>query len=87
MPEPTTSNLNQIVSQIEYEVQNNDTVFPFTYARAVQPEPVPAFPMKIKESAGFNIQYLSIEQGMNNPNINSVIQDRKGNIWFGFQNG
>jgi len=87
LPELTTSDLKHIVSQVEYEIQYSDTVFPLTYERAFQPEPVPAFPMRIKEPAGINMQYLSIEQGLNSPNINSVMQDRNGYIWFGLQDG
>ena len=87
LPEPTQSNLNSIISLGEYEIQNGETVFPLSFERAKHPEPVLLYPMRIKESARINIQYLSIEQGLNNPNVNSIIQDRKGNMWLGLQNG
>ncbi len=48
-----------------------------------QPTPIPALPPHMKENAIYDIQYLDLEEGMNNSNITSILQDQEGNFWFG----
>ena len=52
-----------------------------------QPIPELALPLKMKESAISDIQYLDLNQGMNSSYVWSVIEDSKGNLWFGTGTG
>ncbi len=45
--------------------------------------PVRVMPFRSKDEAMANIQYLDVEQGLPMSYITSLIQDSKGNIWFG----
>jgi two-component system sensor histidine kinase ChiS len=50
---------------------------------AKQPKPIPALSLRMKDAAIYNIQYLDVDQGMNSSIIRSIIQDKRGNLWFG----
>ncbi|MEN8121872.1 MAG: two-component regulator propeller domain-containing protein, partial [Bacteroidota bacterium] len=54
---------------------------------ARQPKPVKALPPRMKHNAINNMQYLDIEQGMASSYVWSILEDRKGNIWFGTWEG
>jgi ligand-binding sensor domain-containing protein/class 3 adenylate cyclase len=55
--------------------------------KALQPEPKVALPGKVKEGSLFDIKYFGTEEGLVFPDIISVMQDRKGNIWLGSKGG
>lgn len=54
---------------------------------AGQPEPVPALAPRFKEAAKYDIRYLDVDQGMISSYVNSMLQDRQGNLWFGTLDG
>jgi len=54
-----------------------------SYCDFKQPEPVSAKPMRMKDAACVNIQYLGIEQGLRAPEVRSIMEDTQGNMWFG----
>ena len=45
-----------------------------------------AEPFLMKDNANLNIQYLDVDQGLNSSFVNTIIQDKKGNIWIGATN-
>ena len=71
------------VTRIEYPFQEGNSRSAPIITTALQTEPVPANPMRMKDAACFNIQYLDIEQGLPDPDIRSIMEDSKGNIWLG----
>lgn len=48
-----------------------------------EPEPLKALPMRYKDDATSSIQYLNVEQGLNYSYAYDVMEDRRGNLWFG----
>ncbi len=75
----------------EGELHNNhgtlQTGIPFTVKStstpAHEPLPVKALPMRYKDGASANIQYLDVDQGMPSSYVLSLLEDSKGNMWFG----
>lgn len=67
--------------------ENTKTEYYTKYApvvvKARQSRPIAAQPMHINENASFNIQYLDMEQGLMDGDIWSIMEDSRGNIWFG----
>lgn len=53
----------------------------------IQPVSVPASTPTFKDAATKNIQYMGIEHGLRDPNIHSLLEDHRGNIWFGGPSG
>lgn len=53
----------------------------------IEPEQIAVLPMAYKDNAQFDIQYLNVEQGLPSEDINTVIQDKRGFIWFGTKKG
>lgn len=51
------------------------------------PKSVLALPMRMKDLAALNMRYLDVDQGMNSSYIFSIIEDRRGNLWFGTWGG
>ncbi len=49
----------------------------------IQPQPVEALLPQIKENAIINMKYLNLEQGMNSADVRSILEDSRGNLWFG----
>ncbi len=49
----------------------------------VEPEPMRVMPLRAKDEAKANIQYLDVEQGLPMSYITTILKDSKGNIWFG----
>ncbi len=54
---------------------------------AKQPKPVPALPLRMKDGAICNLQYLDVDQGMNSSYVVSILEDKNGNLWFGTDGG
>jgi ligand-binding sensor domain-containing protein/serine phosphatase RsbU (regulator of sigma subunit) len=50
---------------------------------SIQPIPVQAFPPRKNDNASINMTYLDVEQGMNTSYVFSILEDRRGNLWFG----
>jgi signal transduction histidine kinase/ligand-binding sensor domain-containing protein/DNA-binding response OmpR family regulator len=50
---------------------------------ASQPPPIPALPLRIKDGAIGNFQYLDMDQGMSHDNVFSMFEDSRGYLWFG----
>jgi len=46
------------------------------------PSPTPAGPMTMKPEAITDIQSLSVSQGLKAPSVNSLLEDRRGNLWI-----
>ncbi|MCK4677653.1 MAG: SpoIIE family protein phosphatase [Bacteroidales bacterium] len=49
----------------------------------LQPQPVKAFPPRMKDNANINMKYLDVDQGMISPGVSSILEDSQGNLWFG----
>lgn len=54
---------------------------------ARQPQPVASLPLRMKDAAACNIQYLDVDQGMNSSYIWDIFEDRYGNLWFATDGG
>ncbi len=54
---------------------------------ALQPKPVLAHPLRVKDEAIANIQYLEIDQGLGTDNVGAILEDSRGYLWFGTSNG
>ena len=51
--------------------------------KAGQPKPIQAELPRFETAAIYDLQYLSVDQGMTSTYIQSVFQDSKGNLWLG----
>jgi ligand-binding sensor domain-containing protein/class 3 adenylate cyclase len=49
--------------------------------------PMSKLPPLKKDAANYNIQYLDMDQGMLSPYVSSMLEDSKGNLWFGARGG
>lgn len=54
---------------------------------AIQPKPVFALPLKMKEKAVGNIKSLSISQGLGSALVHCILEDSRNNLWFGTAGG
>ncbi|MDQ3048675.1 MAG: hypothetical protein M3R27_14090, partial [Bacteroidota bacterium] len=54
---------------------------------AKQPKPILSLPLRMKDGATCNIQYLDVDQGMNSSYVRSILEDKSGNLWFGTDGG
>ncbi len=54
---------------------------------SIMPQPVPAALPNFKDVFRYNIRYLDVEQGMNSSRVNTVLEDSRGNMWFGTHGG
>jgi ligand-binding sensor domain-containing protein/serine phosphatase RsbU (regulator of sigma subunit) len=54
---------------------------------AKQPKPVNSLPLRMKDGASYNIQYLDVDQGMNSSYIWDIFEDNSGNFWFATDGG
>ncbi len=50
---------------------------------AIYPPPVPALPLQKKDNAVTKIRYLDVDQGMSAAGVWSMMEDSRGNFWFG----
>lgn len=48
-----------------------------------QPQAVPASAPRYKDAATCDIQYLDVDQGISSSIILSMLEDKRGNLWFG----
>lgn len=83
LPEPTAKSTGEQLISGEYTVQGGDTIFAPVIYRCGQPETVPALPMRMKDAAICNVLYLGMEEGLRDPFITCIMQDSRGNLWFG----
>lgn len=49
----------------------------------LESQPVKALPFKYKDAATANVQYLDVDQGLPFSYIYTLLEDKKGNMWFG----
>jgi hypothetical protein len=49
----------------------------------IQPLPVKTLPLSMKDNATGNMRYLGVEHGMSSSTILSILEDSRGNLWFG----
>ena len=54
---------------------------------ALQPKTIPALPPRYKDDATINIKYLDVGNGLRSSFIPAILEDSRGNIWFGTDNG
>ena len=80
---PMVYKFPESVTNDEYPVKAYYPQFAPIIIRAKQSGPFPAQPMHMKDAASYNIQCLDIEQGLMDPDIASILEDTKGNMWFG----
>ncbi len=52
-----------------------------------QPKPIKALPLRSKDNAKNGLQYLDADQGMNSSQVLSMLEDQRGNLWFGTYGG
>ena len=55
--------------------------------KTIHPKSTPALPMRMKDNAIANIQYLDVDQGMSSSYVRSILEDKSGNLWFGPSGG
>jgi len=48
-----------------------------------EPKPIKTLPLRFKDNASSNIQYLEVGQGLSYPFVHAILIDKKGYIWFG----
>jgi signal transduction histidine kinase/ligand-binding sensor domain-containing protein len=53
----------------------------------LQPQPVKASPPHMKDNANINMKFLDVDQGMNSSYALSILEDSRGNLWFGTWGG
>ncbi len=53
----------------------------------IQPHPLEALPPHMKDNANINMKYLDVDQGMNSSYVLSILEDSRGNLWFGSWGG
>ncbi|MFN5693136.1 MAG: two-component regulator propeller domain-containing protein, partial [Bacteroidota bacterium] len=51
--------------------------------KCIEPKPVKALALRSKDNPTATIQYLDVGQGLNFSYISSVLEDKRGNLWFG----
>ncbi len=54
-----------------------------TKVPAFHSKPLTAGPLQMRDNAVTNIQYLSVEEGLTNNIIHSILEDSRGNLWLG----
>ena len=50
------------------------------------PKPIPAKPLRFKDDATYQIQYLNVDQGLPGPFIVGIAEDKNGFIWIATRN-
>ena len=80
---PMVYKFPESITKDEFPVKKYYPQFAPVVVRAKSPTTGQAQPMRMKDAATFNIKYLGAEQGVINPNISSIMEDTKGNMWFG----
>jgi ligand-binding sensor domain-containing protein/signal transduction histidine kinase len=51
--------------------------------KCIEPRPVKALALRSKDNPTATIQYLDVGQGLNFSYISSILEDKRGNLWFG----
>ncbi|HEX4958402.1 MAG TPA: two-component regulator propeller domain-containing protein, partial [Lacibacter sp.] len=88
---PDTLKSYKISAQTDSIVINNKHFIKLTSSQLLvdtftiplhEPKPVKTQPMRYKDNAILDIQYMDIGQGLKYSYINNLCQDQKGNIWM-----
>jgi two-component system sensor histidine kinase ChiS len=69
-------------NEIVWQVPARGKVVPCMY-----PKPIAVSLPAYKDGASHNIKYFAEGQGMNSSRINALLEDRRGNLWFGTHTG
>jgi ligand-binding sensor domain-containing protein/serine phosphatase RsbU (regulator of sigma subunit) len=72
----TNSTGDTVITGIPYPVKGETHLL-------IHPKPVIARPFRVKDNALKNIKYLDVDQGLNSSEISCILEDRRGNMWFG----
>lgn len=81
---PTDSNEISLFKKYSGEIATKKKI-PSTGTRVQlkEPKPVRVLPMRYKDDATHDIQYLDVGQGLKYSYVNALLQDRNGYLWFG----
>jgi len=71
------------VKEKEYPYQSGNRQYSPVITRAIQPEPITATPMRMRDAASLSLQYLDVDKILSFQFIRTILEDSKGNIWFG----
>lgn len=74
-----------------FVLRNADSIVPTGVAIPVsgrkmpfrEPAPVKALPLRFKDAATANVQYLDVDQGLSASYVYTLLEDKRGNLWFG----
>ncbi len=77
----------QNAGNINFMLQNGDTIDPPKTTIARQPIPVPAKSPRYKDAATLDMQYLDVDEGMSSSYVNCAIQSKNDNLWIGTWGG
>lgn len=84
----------EFLSPVTYKIatdnvslQHGDSILPPIRNIAQWPEPTPALPMRFRDAALHDIQFLDVEQGLPSSYIDAIYEDEYGNMWFGSYGG
>ena len=73
----------QPVTEEEYNIQQGFNQWAPVVSRAEKTRKIPVSSMRMKDEACLNIQYLDVEQGLIDPVITCILEDKTGILWFG----
>ena len=82
-----TKNLERIVPGQDGVPAPRKVVAGGTLVPTIQPKPIVAQPPRMKDAAIANMQYLDIDQGMISSYVWCLMEDSKGNLWIGTNDG
>ena len=54
---------------------------------SIHPQAIRALSPHMKDNASINMKYLDVGQGMNSSHVLSILEDKRGNLWFGTGGG
>lgn len=55
--------------------------------KVIQPKPTQALPPVFKDDGNYDIKYLDKDHGLTTDFVQSIIEDRRGNLWIGTSSG
>jgi hypothetical protein len=84
---PVVYKLQEPITKVEYPLSRYYSQWEPVIIRAKQTKPVPAQPMRMKDISCFNLHSLASEQGLIDQDIRCILEDTKGNMWFGSNAG
>ncbi len=73
-----TTKLKQVKAGKPTVIAAIGKIIPFS-----EPVPVKALPLRFKDNATANVQYLDVDQGMGASYLYAILEDKSGNLWLG----